>query len=153
MKLVNVTREDALFICQNLREQDRLEINATSWDEDAESIADRFMAVADGAWTVLSGDTPVAVGGAHCVWPGVWNIWLVGTDRFNECKIGMTRFAKKVMIPTLKARGAHRIQCHTLDSHSDSHAWLEALGARRESTAFGYGKNKETFYCYVWDFR
>jgi len=151
MKLVDITPDLLLEICSNLREQDAAEIAATSFDETPESMAARFMPAAEGGWIALSDGTPVAAGGAHCIWPNVWQLWLIGTDRFHECKLGMTRFAKKVMIPTLIQQGARRGQCLTLSTHVESHKWLETLGATREATLKNYGKNGEMFFCYSWD--
>jgi hypothetical protein len=151
MKLVDLTLDDVLHICRNLREQDALEVDATSFENTPEARANRFMAVADGAWVAKIEDEAVAVGGTLCVWPGVFNIWMVGTERWSECKFSLTKFARKVVIPALKKQGAHRIQCYSLATHAVAHGWLEMLGAKREAEHKGYGKNGETFYCYAWD--
>jgi len=152
MKLVDVTYDHLLHVLRNLREADRQEINATAWDESPEAHAERLLAVSGGSWIALVDDVPVAAGGGVCAWPGMWSMWMIATPDFDKCALSVTRFAKKDMIPALKQQGARRLQCHTLDTHKQSQAWLEALGAKYESTLHNYGKNGETFYCFSWVF-
>ena len=37
-----------------------------------------------------------------------------------------------------------------MEGHVVAQRWLEALGAHRESTAYGFGRNGEDFHTYVW---
>ena len=54
------------------------------------------------------------------------------------------------MMPKIAGAGAHRAECMSLASLADNHRWLEMLGARREATLRGFGKNGEDFHLYAW---
>lgn len=48
------------------------------------------------------------------------------------------------------SNGAHRLECRSMDGHTEAQAWLECLGAHREGTLKAYGSGGEDFHCYVW---
>ena len=45
--------------------------------------------------------------------------------------------------------GAKRVECKSMEGHTEAHAWLEALGLQREAEHPLYGMNGETFYTYA----
>jgi RimJ/RimL family protein N-acetyltransferase len=72
------------------------------------------------------------------------------TDKFPRLALGLTRFAKKTVIPTLfRDLGAHRLQCESHEKHTSAHRWLELLGAEQESVLRGYGKDGSNYFQYV----
>lgn len=138
----------ALYVVENMRDWDRREVFAGRWTDDPYPVAAE-LAACDFAW--LAGtDRPIAAVGAFPKWPGVWSVLMIATDEFRSIHLSLTKFVKRVIIPTLVESGAHRAECHSLEGHEEAHRWLELLGARREGTCYGYGRNGENFHCYVW---
>ena len=87
------------------------------------------------------------------MWPGVWSMYLFATPHFQQVAWDTTRHIRRVMLPALALAGAHRAEARSAVSHVEAHAWLERLGAKREATLKGYGRNKEDFSLFVWDVR
>lgn len=140
--------ENVLYIAANMREADRKEITATRYDESPEAITEDCMNTGVFAWTIHK-ERPICAIGCFQIWPGVWHAWMYATDEFTKIRIFTTRFAKKIIIPTLE-KYAHRAECHSVKGHKDAQKWLVSLGAKRETALKQYGKNKEDFYVYSW---
>lgn len=144
----------ALFVIERMRDWDRREVFATRFDDDETALL-REMSVGalhgQQAWIAGRDDCPVAVYGHLPLWPGVWSMWLVATDNFRSIGKSMTRQVRDVILPALFGAGAHRLECRSMEGHSDAHRWLELLGARREATHRGYGRGGEDFHLYVWE--
>lgn len=144
-----INYDDVLHIATHMRLADRDEIFATRFDDRAEALA--LSATAVGGIAVTFGkDEPIAAIGAYEAWPHFWTVWMFATDRFKEVSLTTTRFVKRVIIPALEKAEYRRAECHSHSEHFEAHAWLEYLGARRESVCPLYGRNGETFYRYVW---
>jgi hypothetical protein len=153
MKLLKVELPLVQHITANLRPADRLEAHATRWNDSDEDLATEIMAWAGGvSWIAALPDTgePVAVLGACNVWPGYWSCFMMTTDKFPQIGFPLTKFAKNRMIPLLMELGGWRGEARSMVSHTEAHRWLEALGAKRESTLKCYGKNGEDYFNYVW---
>jgi hypothetical protein len=141
------------FVARNMRAQDRAEIFATRFDDDAGRVAAETVAFARFgcvAWSDRGGQEPVAVACAIPSWPGVWSVGMYATDRWPEVAQATTRWIKGVLIPDLTAAGAHRAECRSLASHATAHRWLQRLGAAREARLAAYGRNREDFFLYAW---
>jgi hypothetical protein len=142
---------DALkYICANLRERDRVEIFATRWGLDTDELALDTFNAGEFQWIAYKNSQPVAVVGATPMWPKVWSAFAYGTDRWPEVALSLTKLVKRVIIPTLEASGAHRVQCYAYEGHDDARQWLEALGASAENLIEDYGQNQERFVLYRW---
>ena len=137
-------------ICQNLRARDRQEIFATKWTDDPEEVVAGVIASGAFRWAALVDGEPVALIGARPRWPGVWSMWAFGTDRWPEVVRTLTKHAKRFMMPALMNAGAVRADCHALAEHTDARRWLERLGATAETELAAWGKNGQSFVCYVW---
>lgn len=151
MTLVDFNREDLLYIAINMREEDRKEIFATKWHDDPIALVDEccsLPALYNNA-VIVKKERPIAIIGAMPCWPGVWSAWLFGTDEFDKISLSLTKWVKKVFIPTLQTK-AHRAECRAICSNTAAIRWLETCGGTREATLKGFGKNKEDFYVYAW---
>jgi RimJ/RimL family protein N-acetyltransferase len=71
--------------------------------------------------------------------------WMWGTARWDEVVIEVTRAMKRHILPTLDARGVHRIECRTMANHTASIRWLETLGFKREAVTAQFGQGREDF--------
>lgn len=151
MNIAVINYPDLLYIADNMRDMDRKEVFATRWEDDSEKLVDVIMSCGDFGWVVAADDgMPVAAFGAIPTWNGVWQVWMFATDRWNEVALSVTRFIKRIMIPSIVEAGWHRAECRSADGHSVAHRWLEMLGASREHTLHYFGKDGETFHLYSW---
>jgi hypothetical protein len=149
MRLLPLTYDDALYVATNMRDWDKREIYATRWNNDPADVAgDCCMAGAFG-WVAYD-DEPIAVLGAVPLHPGVWGVYMFATDNFAKIAISLTKYVRRVMMPSLTATGAHRAECKSIEGHDTAQRWLEFLGANRESTLSGYGREGEDFHLYAW---
>jgi hypothetical protein len=146
-----ITLDEALFVAKNMRPADRKEIFATRWNDDVFDLALDCTFVGKFGW-IASLDEPIAVMGCAPLHPGVWSAFCFGTCRFSGISTDLTKFIIRVVCPALVAAGAHRLECWSIDGHTDAHRWLKILGAKRESVRRNYGRRGEDFYCFAWDF-
>lgn len=152
MRLVEPNLMDIAYICRNMREWDAKEVFSTRFDDDPDQFAMQVMNWTL-TWVVWGKERPVAVLGAWECWPGRWAAGMFATDEFEQVGLGLTRWVKKRMIPTIRELGLRRAEAKSIDGHVVAHRWLEALGARREGAPHeNFGKNGETFHTYVWRF-
>jgi len=151
MKLAKINADDLDWVARRMRRQDMDEIYATRWNDDPAELCAGLLAGGDFGWVAGNDNgTPIAAFGAVPAWPGVWEVWMFATDKWPEIALGVTRFVKRVMIPSLEDVGVHRAQCRSKHDHLVAHAWLESLGAYKESELRNYGRNAELFYLYCW---
>lgn len=156
MKLAKADLGALLYICRNLRADDAEEIFATRFgDDDPDELATEvFTRWGKLAYIAYADDgTPVAAVGATPLWDGVWQAWMFGTDRFGESGKQLTRWCRKVMIPSVVQAGCHRAEARSIASHGTAHKWMEMLGAKRESVLRRYGRDKQDFVLFVWEFQ
>jgi len=151
MELHPVNYIDALFVATNMRDWDKTEIYATRWNDDPADIATDSCECGDFAWIAYNPE-PVAIIGAVPIHPGVWSVFMFATDKFSNIAISLTKYAKRVIIPSLANAGAHRLECKSMEGHTVAQKWLEFIGARPETVLENYGRNGEDFilYKYLW---
>ena len=144
-----ITLEAANYVARNMRDYDAREIFATRACEDRARLAADAAARGPLAWAAGADGVPIAVIGAHEAWPGMWLSWMFATDDFPKIGKPLTKFARRVILPALADAAARRVQCFSIEGHTQAHEWLEAFGAVRETTLRNFGKNGETFHLYA----
>lgn len=132
-----------------MRAWDKREIYATRWTDDPVHLAADAASCAPMAW-IIGIDEPVVAIGARPIHPGVWSVFMFATDLWPSVALSTTRFVRRVMIPALRSTGAHRAECRSMEGHAQAQRWLERLGARREATLEGYGREGQNFHVYCW---
>ena len=142
--------ELVLPIAENMREWDKREIYATRYDECPEGVADAVMHTGDLAWTAGL-DKPIVAFGCAEMWPNVYSMWLFATDDFGRIGISMTKLIVRTIVPLLFEAGAHRLEARSMEGHDDAQRWLEVIGAKREATLKGYGRERQDFHVYTWE--
>lgn len=140
--------EDVLFVAQNLRERDRVELFATRFTDDPDGIAHDAVRSGNFRWGAYLDGEPVAMFGGFPRWPGVWTMWAYGTDKWPSVVRAITRFGLNFIAPALYHAGAHRMDALSYAGHDDARQWLQFLGAEAEFTLEKWGKNGEDFVCY-----
>jgi hypothetical protein len=135
------------FVVGNLRDADEAEVRATIYQGSAEATAKLIAGIPGPKWEARteSDAEPAAVGGFVPIWPGMGSGWMWGTGRWDEVIIEVTRAMKRHILPTLDARGVHRIECRAMASNTASIRWLEMLGFRREAVIAQFGQGREDF--------
>lgn len=147
MKQSPLLLEPLRFICRNMREASRKEVFATH-DIPPDILAEvLFNDFSDVAW-IGSLDEPIYAGGAYPIGDGVWQTWGFATDRFKEIATPITKFVRRVMMPTLKERGCTRVEstCSGEDPHVAG--WMKVLGYEQVRIVPAFGRNGEDFILY-----
>jgi hypothetical protein len=151
MKPTELYPEGVHHVVHNMRAKDREEVYATQWTDDPWAFANMILRAGEYGFVGHADDgEPVVIAGAVPMWDGVWSVWMLATDRFDEVALSAHRFAKRVFFPSLDAAGWHRLECRSLSTHETAHRWLERLGAYKESEATNYGRHGESFFVYCW---
>lgn len=147
------TDDAILHICKNLRAADASEIHGLRWDDDPHGLANEFMLrpldMTDVFW--LDGE-PVAVLGTIPYWPGMWEVFAFGTDKWDKVVISLTKRAFRFIVPAIYNAGGHRAQCWSEANHTDAQRWLtDLMFAQHEATAEAFGKHGQAYHLYTWD--
>ncbi len=141
-------------ICRNLRERDRLELEATEENFDPDEIANRLLT----SWRVCGligqiasiDNEPVSFLGVIRYTPTAGSAGLLATDRWREIASQYSRHVRRWVLPKLVELGMRRVEARTWEHHDDSRRWLKWLGATEECRVPHWGRNDETFIQYVW---
>lgn len=141
------------FICRNLRERDRAELEAGEADFDPDRTAHRLLAAwrTCGAFGQIVGkDEPIAVLALIWLTPRAVSAGLLATERWPEVAVDYSKHVKRVLRPKMVGMGIRRIEARTWDQHDDARRWLSWLGAKEECRIAQWGRNGETFIQYGW---
>lgn len=139
-------------VAMNMREADKREILANRCGDDLLAVANDAAAMGQTlGWVAGLGDKPIAAFGCFEMWPGVWSMWLFATDDFHQIGLSVTKLVTRQIVPMLWESGAHRLEARSMEGHHDAQRWLEVIGARREATLKGYGRDGDDFHVYTWD--
>jgi len=143
---------DALaYIVAHMREQDRIELAATSVNDSPDYLARNVMAYAVCAFiTRDENGVPVTAWGLMPMWPGVGLAFAFGTDNWGRALLTMTRHVKRFMIPLVLDNGYHRIECRAMSGRADVGRWVAQFGARAEAVMRSSGRRGEDFTLYRW---
>ena len=141
---------DILSVAARMRESDRREIFALMWERDgAEQIADHAFYLSRYRWVAYYNDKPAAVLGVMEMWPGVWQVWMFGTDDFKKVGARLVAYCRPRILQAMSDLGAHRLEAKSMADHEEAHWFLRRVGGKREGMLQRYGKGGEDFYVYV----
>lgn len=154
MKIVKPTLDITAQVAANMRDSDVAEFMAVSWfgDEDAlkQHLAHAYAHFPHAYAALGPAGEPIAVGAVISSRPNVCTLGFFATDALPEIGTGLTRFVRNRLLPQLQQKGAHRIECISIDGHSDAHRWIRLLGMEHEATLPRYGRNGETYHQFAW---
>lgn len=142
--------DHVLAVARAMREADRQEIFATRLGDDPEALAAEMLATGPVAWVAGLDEEPIAAFGCAPMWEGVWSMWLMATDDFHHIGLSVTKLVTRYIVPMLFDAGAHRLEARSMEGHDDAQRWLEVIGAQREATLKGYGREGQDFHVYTW---
>ena len=154
MRLSSLSAPAVTHVITNMREWDRREIFATKfYGREGEQLHEAVMNAGPVSWVAYHEMEPVAVFGCAPMWPGVWSMWFFATDSLPKIGMGVTKLIIRYIVPMLWEGGAHRLECRSMEGHVEAQRWLETIGATREATLHGYGREGEDFHVYTWEKR
>lgn len=145
-------------ICALMREEDKEEIYPTFPADSPGAVAfatNQAIQYGRGGVVWVEG-APVAVFGAHpepfgCYDSKCWRAFAFGTDEFKSAVYVIMREMHKLIRDVIRTQGTMRLHAYSHENHTTAHKWIEALGGRREGEPLRhFGKNGDTYHCYVW---
>lgn len=138
------------FVCEHLRPASAAEMFLLLPTDDPRDLTRLMVRRAGISWVAYWMGEPAAILGAWPMHPGVWALFGFGTDSYAKVLGEVTRHARRVMFPAIKAAGAHRAQALSPAGHVETHKWLRLLGGAEEATLRRYGKNGEDVKVFAW---
>lgn len=150
MNLSHVDYDPVLYVVRNMRARDAEEIYNLRETDNPFDVMNSVMALRNFAWIAWHDGRPAVVFGGAPRHPGVWSMFCFATDDFPKLALGLTRFAKTTVLPTLFGDlGARRLECDSHEKHVSAHRWLGLLGAEREAIKRNYGKDGANYYTFA----
>ncbi|MBL4766286.1 MAG: hypothetical protein JKY94_00935 [Rhodobacteraceae bacterium] len=155
--IIQARLAEILFVAQNMRERDFMEITATSFEADRSTLAENMaMRLSGQPMAFVLGDMEID-GGRPIVciaWieihPGVWQVGMFATDNMKKIGGFLTKQVCKNIIPALDASGVTKVFANSISGYDEIHDWLRFLGMTNEMPMPGHGKNGEDFVCFSW---
>ena len=135
MKLERANPQQVREVALKMRDSDYREFSATSFAETREALAAELETRYGGRLDVYCAsldENAVAIGAFLEIRPNVLTLLFFATDDFRRIIVPLTRFIRQRFSPRLKAAGAHRIECVSIDGHDDAHRRHHARRAQRE---------------------
>lgn len=134
---------DFLMVCQDLRADERAQIEASTGEPyDFKAIVASTCNAPAPRWVVLEDGKPIALIGYTEQRPGVWRDWMMSTDAVWKKPIAITRICRRIM-ETMEKGGAHRLECVSLATRVDAHRWYRSVGLKFEGILRKWGANGE----------
>lgn len=82
--------------------------------------------------------------------PGVWQVYMFGTDKFDRVVVDLMRWVREEARDILSHVAGHRLSCESRADHTEAHKLIRALGGREEATLRRRGKDGADYKIFVW---
>lgn len=142
------------YICFNMRAHDREEIYGMLPHDNPLRLAwDCYHMILNGGRGQIAWHNGKPAGLAAFVesWPGVWSVFMFGTDDFRSCALPLVRWFRREAKEILSTCKGHRLQCDSLCGYDEAHRLIQAFGGRPEGPPMeGYGKSGQAYQRFVW---
>jgi hypothetical protein len=142
------------FLCLNLRPQDRDEILGLM-DHDnplmlAAQMTHQVRNSGRGRIAWHKGK-PAALMAFVELRPGVWEVWMCGTEDFKSVAFDLARWCRKEANDILTVCKGHRLQATSRADYEEAHKLIRALGGKAEGAPLRkFGKGGEDYQMFVW---
>ncbi len=80
---------------------------------------------------------------------GVFDVWLVTTDRMKDHTISIIRDVRAWMVEMVETHGIHRLQAFVDPNFPDGERFVAHYGFEREGLLRAYGANREDFVLFA----
>ena len=142
------------FVIMNMRDCDKEEIYALrDHDNPLQLAMEAHAAIRNkgrGRISWVNG-RPAAAAAFTEEWPGVWYVWMFGTEDFKAAAIPLLRWVRHEANDILSVCAGHRLHCDSMVGHDEAHKMITAMGGLPEGPPMRrLGKNKEDFQRFVW---
>lgn len=148
MKIDIPSREDVIEVAQNMRPKDREELLAAyPWADENDmlsSLADRYGHGEHSFCAYLDG-SPIVIGAVVPLEGGMLALGMFATADFNRLALALARFVSRRLLPRYQEEGFRGVICLSLDSYTDAHRWMTALGLDRGKVHEGIGAQGQNF--------
>lgn len=142
------------FISYNMRECDRAEIFAMLPHDNPYRFAWEATYVIQNtgrgqvSW---HNGRPAAMAAFTEQWPGLWSVWMCGTNDFRAAAVPLLRWFRKEAAEILTVCQGRRLQCDSRVGHDEAHKMIRAMGGIEEGPVMRkYGKDGSDFQRFVW---
>lgn len=143
MTLRQLTLSDALYVAENMREEDADCLVAVLGSCHAESFAHNRWSTPGAAWSLHQDGRPVAAFGLTQATEWSTNAWLITTPEITpQSWRKLLRHARTVRINAL-ASGLSRIECSVLATWPKARRFAEQLGFELEGVRRAAGRDGE----------
>lgn len=144
--IVHASWEHTLRVALNMRQDDYEEVMATRWNDSPFEFAADCMRLPGAKLAALDrSGAAVAIGGVALHQPGVGQAWMVGTDGIGAMGIEIAHVCRRVVRQLFLDGVIHRVQAHSIASHTRAHRWMRAIGMKEEAAVPAFGKRGESF--------
>ena len=125
-------------------------IDIRKWDRAlVASVDPRPMIAAGPAFTLLTEEKVMGMGGVALLWDGVGEAWIISSPLFHKYPLAVTKAVHKMLGLIEKGRKLHRVQAAVLEDHPSGHKWIKSLGFVSEGKMTAYGPKRENFIRYA----
>ena len=140
-------------VCLNMREGDKQEIFSLRPHDSWYALSyECYHTILNNGRGVVSwvGGEPVGLGAFTEHHPGVWEVWMFGTDQFVSGLKPLMRWIRDEANDILTTQKAHRLHCDSRSGYEEAHKLIRAMGGVQESVMRGYGKDGSDYIRFVW---
>lgn len=111
------------------------------------SFKDAFRSGGDvDAFTVMQGDTVVALGGIHVLWDGVGEGFCMLSKHSGKWQTSIARYARSMFEGIIQNNGLHRVQASIHESDPEAIRFAKWLGFENEGMMLHYGPDGSNYY-------
>ena len=151
--LTDLTLMDMDYICLHMRERDKQEIFGLrphnspirlSWE------AYHYIINHGRGKIAWHREKPAAFAAFTEQWPGVWDVWMAGTEDFEAACVPLLRWFRKEANDILTVCNGHRLQCDSRADYERAHKLIETFGGKRECVFRKFGKDGADYIRFVW---
>lgn len=144
---------DLEYICLNIRDQDREEVLGLQNHDSPLRLAyeaTHFIRNNGRSKIAWYKGKPAAFFGFAEIRPGVWEIWMFGTEDFKSVALDLMRWCRKEANDILGHAQGHRLQAMSRAGYDEAHKLIRAMGGVQECVHRRYGKDGSDYICFVW---
>lgn len=99
--------------------------------------------------SLFNGDDLICFAGINHLRIGVGEVWLIVSDKIDECKFNFFKTVRGLVEFCLQKFGLHRVELAVVNDWKEGHKWAKALGFTQESVAKNYDFNMVDHAIYV----
>tara|TARA_R100001082_G_C4357458_1_gene157604 strand:- start:1325 stop:1747 length:423 start_codon:yes stop_codon:yes gene_type:complete len=98
------------------------------------------------AFTVMQGETVVALGGIHVLWNGVGEGFCMLSKHSDKWQTSIARYAKNMFEGIIENNGLHRVQASIHEKDPEAIRFAKWLGFENEGIMLHYGPDGSNYY-------